>query len=55
MSTRGKHGVSSVAPGDPTRAQKGEFPELLHPLLHAVEWYPGQKHLFSSSDIHQLD
>ena len=42
MPTPGNQGVSSVAPGDPTRAQKGIISKHLHPLLHVVERYPVQ-------------
>ena len=37
----GNHGAGSVAPGDPTGARNGIFPQL-HLILHAVEPFPGQ-------------
>ena len=55
MPTPGNHGISSVAPGDPTRAQKGiisRAPPSSPPCSRMVPW---SKHLFSPSNIPQLD
>ena len=55
MSTPSNHPVSCAAPGDPTRAQKrvtSRAPPSSPPCSRAVPW---SKHLFSPSDIPQLD
>ena len=55
MPTPGNQGVSSAAPGDPTRAQKGiisRAPPSSPPWNRTVPW---SKHLFSPSNIPQLD
>ena len=50
MPTSGNHGVGSVAPGDPTVAQKGIILQL-HPPLLAIERYHGQ----SIYSLHQIN
>ena len=52
--TPGNHGVGSVAPGDPTGAQKGRISRAPSspPCSRTVPW---SKHLFSPSNIPQLD
>ena len=52
--TPGNHGVGSVAPGDPTGAQKGRISQAPSPppCSRTVPW---SKHLFSPSNIPQLD
>ena len=55
MPTPGNHGVFSSAPGDHTRAQKeviSRAPPSSPPCSRTVPW---SKHLFSPSDIPQLD
>ena len=55
MPTPGNQGVSSVAPGDPTRAQKGvisQAPPSSPPCSRTVPW---STHLFLPSNIPQLD
>ena len=55
MPTPGNQGISSLAPGDPTRVQKGvisQAPPSSPPCSRTVPW---STHLFSPSNIPQLD
>ena len=54
MPTPGNHGVGSVSPGDPTRAQKGKISRApSSPLCRRT--VPWSRNLFSPSNISQLD
>ena len=52
--TPGNHGLVAVAPGDPTRAQKGIISRdsSSSPCSRTIPW---PRHLFSPSNIPQLD
>ena len=51
MPNPGNHEVSSVAPGDPTRAQKGVISQALPSSPLCSKTVPWSKHLFSLSNI----
>ena len=54
MPTPGNHGVGSVTPGDPTRAQKGIISQALSsPICSRMVLWP--RNLFSHSNIPKLD